>query len=443
MRAAVRFSSYCRWRRPPPAAQWNGLPSPKEQVIDTRTLDEALALLQASDAQVLPRLSAALAGPVPHSWAAALVAGSVRTTGVVTGAPQPAPTTAALADLAGRIPPGTSWYGRAVFGGTARRTLAVVATEPAAAGCVLVLVDAPDTAAAHAVAQGLWEIAVVRLKTLVSVGPVDAPLSLAASRAAASEHAKELSALKDAHSTTLTAVVGALRSRRLSDAAAREVALSVASSALTGMRSDPIAVEQTAGEAFGTVTEQLRALARHSGFELELAPPKHADRLLPPEVADGAHAVVRGCVLVMLENTGLSRVRVGWEVDDRQLFVRVRDDGDGTLFPQALAEYRLRERLAALGGDFAIEAVPGWGTSVTARFPLAFPPAPKPNLLEGLSGRELDVLTELSRGRSNREIAERLHITEHTVKFHVANILSKLGVHSRGEAAAAARAVHL
>jgi glucose-6-phosphate-specific signal transduction histidine kinase len=53
----------------------------------------------------------------------------------------------------------------------------------------------------------------------------------------------------------------------------------------------------------------------------------------------------------------------------------VRDDGDGALFPQALAGYRLRERLAALGGDFA---VPGWGSAITVRIPLALPPASGP-----------------------------------------------------------------
>ncbi|MEH0554004.1 response regulator transcription factor [Streptomyces sp. B21-101] len=42
------------------------------------------------------------------------------------------------------------------------------------------------------------------------------------------------------------------------------------------------------------------------------------------------------------------------------------------------------------------------------------------------------------RGRRNRHIAEELHISENTVKFHVTNILDKLGVASRGEAAALA-----
>ncbi|MYS34320.1 MULTISPECIES: response regulator transcription factor [unclassified Streptomyces] len=53
--------------------------------------------------------------------------------------------------------------------------------------------------------------------------------------------------------------------------------------------------------------------------------------------------------------------------------------------------------------------------------------------------RELDVLTGLAQGLSNRAIAEQLYIGETTVKFHVRNILKKLTVSSRGQAAALAR----
>jgi DNA-binding CsgD family transcriptional regulator len=56
----------------------------------------------------------------------------------------------------------------------------------------------------------------------------------------------------------------------------------------------------------------------------------------------------------------------------------------------------------------------------------------------GLTEREVEVLRHLAEGRSNKQIGERLYISTKTVSVHVSNILAKLGVASRGEAAAAA-----
>ncbi|MEO3787128.1 AAA family ATPase [Actinocorallia sp. B10E7] len=61
----------------------------------------------------------------------------------------------------------------------------------------------------------------------------------------------------------------------------------------------------------------------------------------------------------------------------------------------------------------------------------------------GLTARELEVLEQLSRGGSNREIAEALFISAKTASVHVSNILGKLGVASRTEAAAEARRLGL
>jgi DNA-binding NarL/FixJ family response regulator len=57
-----------------------------------------------------------------------------------------------------------------------------------------------------------------------------------------------------------------------------------------------------------------------------------------------------------------------------------------------------------------------------------------PDSPEDLTERETEVLRLLAKGRSNKEIARSLNISEKTVKVHVSNILSKLGVQSRTQA---------
>jgi DNA-binding NarL/FixJ family response regulator len=63
-------------------------------------------------------------------------------------------------------------------------------------------------------------------------------------------------------------------------------------------------------------------------------------------------------------------------------------------------------------------------------------PAPTPGLeLPRLTERELEILRLVARGRLNREIAAELYIAENTVRNHIRNILDKLQMHSRMEAA--------
>lgn len=75
--------------------------------------------------------------------------------------------------------------------------------------------------------------------------------------------------------------------------------------------------------------------------------------------------------------------------------------------------------------------------SVTRRLIAQFtspPPPARPRPVQGLTGREVEVLTQLAEGLSNAEIARRLGIGEATVKTHVANVLEKLGVRDRVQA---------
>jgi DNA-binding NarL/FixJ family response regulator len=55
--------------------------------------------------------------------------------------------------------------------------------------------------------------------------------------------------------------------------------------------------------------------------------------------------------------------------------------------------------------------------------------------LDALTSREREVLAELTKGRSNREIARALTVSEKTVKAHVSSVLAKLGVQDRTQAA--------
>lgn len=60
----------------------------------------------------------------------------------------------------------------------------------------------------------------------------------------------------------------------------------------------------------------------------------------------------------------------------------------------------------------------------------ALPPEPA----ESLTAREQDVLMQLAEGLANKEIAQRLHISEKTVKVHISHILAKLNVYDRTQA---------
>jgi two-component system nitrate/nitrite response regulator NarL len=72
-----------------------------------------------------------------------------------------------------------------------------------------------------------------------------------------------------------------------------------------------------------------------------------------------------------------------------------------------------------------------------------FPQSPKLGLVNKLSPRELEIVLELQNDASNFEIAQKLFLSENTVKHHIHNILEKFGVTSRREVGIIARQLDL
>lgn len=97
-----------------------------------------------------------------------------------------------------------------------------------------------------------------------------------------------------------------------------------------------------------------------------------------------------------------------------------------------------RRRVAALLHADAEIALVGASADadlvLSERVVRAAAPATEASSGAALSARELEVLRLVARGLGNKEIAAELGITTHTVKYHLAALLEKLGVRSRTEA---------
>jgi len=198
---------------------------------------------------------------------------------------------------------------------------------------------------------------------------------------------------------------------------------------LLGVRDDVVVV----GEA-GDGEEAVRRAA-------ELAPEVVLMDLRMP-VLDGVAATRR----LRAEQPGVRVIALTTFDDDEDVFAALRAGAVGYLLKDVSSARLVEAVLTAAAGGSVLE--PSVAAKVVAR--VARLPADETGsagraqpLVVPLSEREVDVLRLLADGRSNREIAGRLHLAEGTVKNHVTNVLGKLGARDRTQAALRARALDL
>jgi DNA-binding NarL/FixJ family response regulator/tRNA A-37 threonylcarbamoyl transferase component Bud32 len=125
--------------------------------------------------------------------------------------------------------------------------------------------------------------------------------------------------------------------------------------------------------------------------------------------------------------------------DDEYIFDALRAGALGYLLKDAAPEVLYSAIRAAARGESVLQ--PSVAAKVVSQFARLAEHAPEPSLdlVEPLSEREVEVLRVIAQGKTNKEIAAELYIAEGTVKNHVTNILGKLGVHDRTQAALKAR----
>jgi DNA-binding NarL/FixJ family response regulator len=150
-----------------------------------------------------------------------------------------------------------------------------------------------------------------------------------------------------------------------------------------------------------------------------------AERLRPDVVLLDVEMPVMGARQAMermLENSPVPRVIIVTMHDDPRLVRELIGLGASAYLVKSASIEELHAAVRTAASS------PAWNVII--------PPKTlgDPTEADGLSRRELEVLVMVARGMSNQQIAVSLHLSEATIKRHLANIYPKIGVSSRGEA---------
>ncbi|MDT7842022.1 response regulator transcription factor [Streptomyces justiciae] len=178
----------------------------------------------------------------------------------------------------------------------------------------------------------------------------------------------------------------------------------------------------------GTAVNGREAVAK----AVELRPDVVLMDVRMPEL-DGVEAVA-----VLRDRAPKCRVVMLTTFDDEEYVVRALRAGAGGYLLKDLPAEELAHaiRLAHAGVTQLDASVAG---RLAAALPAPAPAADPAAVAAGLSPREIDILRLVARGRTNREIAAQLYLSEGTVKNHISRILTRLALRDRTQAALHAR----
>lgn len=158
--------------------------------------------------------------------------------------------------------------------------------------------------------------------------------------------------------------------------------------------------------------------------------------LMDFSLPDGTGLDATRAILDILPDCSIVFLTV-YEADDK-LFAALRIGAKGYLLKNVASSDLLSSLRALERGEKAVSRK--MMSTVLDEFSrTTMPDANKEALLARLSPREVDVLRELESGATNIVIAQRLFLSENTVKHHIRNVLDKLGVENRRQAGSLAR----
>jgi DNA-binding NarL/FixJ family response regulator len=192
------------------------------------------------------------------------------------------------------------------------------------------------------------------------------------------------------------------------------------------------------------VLDEFHRLLKDSGFQISskqlesmLAPdlrnfevPRASVYVIDAHAARQATGALLGNILDQDENARL--LVVGDQLKEGDCFALLRQGVKGILNYAEAREQLPRALLGVAGGGFWVPR------NVLSSFVDTILKSPqgrrmRTNSPTELSKREQEVLSGLLENLANKELADRLHISERTVKFHVSNLLSKFGVRRRAD----------